>query len=61
MSPTGADPARADRDHLIHALHHPVDAANTIVFGRGCGAIVHDTSGRAYIEVSRAPPRYDAE
>src|SRR6266576_3717336 len=50
MSPTTAELAKADRDHLIHPLHHPLDNANTIIFVRGCGVILEDSQGRSYID-----------
>jgi len=40
----------ADRRHLIHPLHHPVDNANTIIFVRGRGATVRAIDGREYID-----------
>ncbi len=31
---------RADQEHLIHPLHHPVDTANTVVYVRGRGVTI---------------------
>jgi len=50
MSPTAAELVRADREHLIHPLHHPVDNAGTIVYVRGRGATVQDIDGHEYID-----------
>jgi putrescine---pyruvate transaminase len=50
MSTTTAELARADRDYLIHPLHHPVDNANTIIFVRGHGVTLEDADGRRYID-----------
>jgi len=50
MMRTAAELRRADQDHLIHPLHHPVDAANPIVYVRGCGAMVQDIDGNEYID-----------
>src|SRR6476620_4849785 len=50
MSPTAAELARSDQEHLIHPLHHPIDSANPIIYVRGRGAIVQDIDGREYID-----------
>jgi adenosylmethionine-8-amino-7-oxononanoate aminotransferase len=50
MSPTAAELARSDQEHLIHPLHHPVDAANPVIYVRGRGATVEDIEGRKYID-----------
>src|SRR6266404_3324320 len=50
MSPTAAELARSDQEHLIHPLHHPVDAANPVIYVRGRGATVEDIEGRNYID-----------
>jgi len=50
MSPTAAELVRADRDHLIHPLHHPVDNANTIIYVRGRGIMIEDIDGHKYID-----------
>src|SRR5260221_4806517 len=50
MTATTAELARADREHLIHPLHHPVDNANTIIFVRGRGVTLEDTEGHVYID-----------
>jgi adenosylmethionine-8-amino-7-oxononanoate aminotransferase len=50
MSPTAAELVRSDQAHLIHPLHHPVDAANPVIYARGRGAMVEDIEGREYID-----------
>ena len=50
MTATRAALVRADRDHLIHPLHHPIDNGDPIVYVRGRGAIVEDIDGRQYID-----------
>jgi putrescine---pyruvate transaminase len=50
MSTTTGELVRADQEHLIHPLHHPVDNANTIVYVRGSGVTVADSDGREYID-----------
>src|ERR1700730_1845118 len=50
LSPTAAELVRADQEHLIHPLHHPVDNASTVIFVRGRGATVQDINGREYID-----------
>ena len=50
MAPAAADLVRADQEHLIHPLHHPVDQKQPIIYVRGRGAIVQDMEGREYID-----------
>src|SRR5881394_2197105 len=50
MSPTAAELVRADQEHLIHPLHHPVDNVNPIVYVRGCGVTIQDIDGHEYID-----------
>jgi putrescine aminotransferase len=50
MSPTAAELVRADQEHLIHPLHHPVDNANTIIYVRGRGVTIEDIDGREYLD-----------
>jgi len=45
-----AELVRADQQHLIHPLHHPVDNANTMVFVRGRGVMIQDLDGREFID-----------
>jgi adenosylmethionine-8-amino-7-oxononanoate aminotransferase len=41
---------KADQEHLIHPLHHPVDHQEPIIYVRGRGATVQDIGGREYID-----------
>jgi putrescine aminotransferase len=50
MALTAAELIKADQDHLIHPLHHPVDAAEPVIYVRGRGATVSDLGGREYID-----------
>jgi putrescine aminotransferase len=50
MTLTTAELVRADQDHLIHPLHHPVDNAETVIFVRGSGSTVQDIGGHEYID-----------
>ena len=50
MTLATADLVKADQDHLIHSLHHPVDHAQPIIYVGGCGSVVADTEGREYID-----------
>ena len=50
MLPTTAELVRADQEHLIHPLHHPVDNANTVIYVRGSGITVQDIDGHEYID-----------
>jgi hypothetical protein len=44
MSLTATELVRADQEHLIHPLHHPVDNASTVVYVRG-GVTIEDVDG----------------
>jgi putrescine aminotransferase len=50
MALTAAELLKADQEHLIHPLHHPIDNAETVIFVRGRGATVRDINGREYID-----------
>jgi adenosylmethionine-8-amino-7-oxononanoate aminotransferase len=50
MPPTAADLVKADQEHLIHPLHHPVDNAEPMIYVRGRGATVTDIQGRDYLD-----------
>ena len=50
MAMTAAELVKADQDHLIHPLHHPVDNAEPIIYVRGRGAMVQDIGGHEYID-----------
>jgi putrescine---pyruvate transaminase len=45
-----AELVRADQEHLIHPLHHPVDHKEPVIYVRGRGALVQDIAGREYID-----------
>jgi len=42
LSPTSAELIKADQEHLIRLLHHPVDNAQTRIYVRGHGVTVQD-------------------
>jgi adenosylmethionine-8-amino-7-oxononanoate aminotransferase len=42
--------AKADHEHLIHPLQHPVDHAAPVIWARGEGALLWDVTGREYID-----------
>jgi putrescine aminotransferase len=50
MALTAAELIKADQEHLIHPLHHPVDAAEPVIYVRGRGAMVSDIGGHEYID-----------
>ncbi len=50
MAPTAAELVKADQEHLIHPLHHPVDSAEPIIYVRGRGARLTDIGGHEYID-----------
>jgi putrescine aminotransferase len=50
MALTVKELVQADREHLIHPLHHPVDHADPVIYVRGRGATVHDIDGHEYID-----------
>jgi len=50
MALTAAELIKADQDHLIHPLHHPVDHAEPMIYVRGRGATVQDFGGHEYID-----------
>ncbi|MGH7671775.1 MAG: aminotransferase class III-fold pyridoxal phosphate-dependent enzyme, partial [Gemmatimonadales bacterium] len=50
MALTAAELIKADQEHLIHPLHHPVDAAEPMIYVRGRGSTVVDIAGREYID-----------
>src|SRR5207253_6905716 len=41
---------RADREHLIHPLYHPIDHARPMVVVRGEGAEIVDANGKRYFD-----------
>jgi adenosylmethionine-8-amino-7-oxononanoate aminotransferase len=50
MALSAAELVKADQDHLIHPLHHPVDNAEPVIYVRGRGAMVSDVGGHEYID-----------
>ena len=50
MAMTAAELIKADQDHLIHPLHHPIDHAEPMIYVRGRGAIIEDHGGQKYID-----------
>src|ERR1700722_15159939 len=50
MALAATDLVKADREHLIHPLHHPVDQVDPVVYVRGRGATVQDIEGHEYID-----------
>jgi putrescine aminotransferase len=50
MALATADLVRADQEHLIHPLHHPVDHADPLIIVRGQGTTVQDICGREYLD-----------
>ena len=50
MTPSTDELVRADQEHLIHPLHHPIDHSDPIIYVRGRGAVVQDICGREYID-----------
>jgi adenosylmethionine-8-amino-7-oxononanoate aminotransferase len=50
MALSPAELIKADHEHLIHPLHHPVDNAEPIVYVRGRGATVTDINGHEYLD-----------
>jgi putrescine aminotransferase len=50
MALSAAELVRADQEHLIHSLHHPIDHTDPVIYVAGHGAIVRDINGREYID-----------
>src|SRR5208282_4074087 len=50
MELSAAELVKADREHLIHPLHHPADHKEPIIYVRGRGATVQDIDGREYLD-----------
>jgi len=50
MALTAAELVKADQEHLIHPLHHPVDNAEPMIYVRGRGATVTDIGGHEYLD-----------
>src|SRR5919205_222360 len=50
MAMTAAELIKADQDHLIPPLHHPIDHAEPMIYVRGRGATIEDHGGQKYID-----------
>ena len=50
MALTAAVLIKADQEHLIHPLHHPIDNAEPMIYVRGRGAMVSDIGGKEYLD-----------
>ena len=50
MALTVEELLKADREHLIHPLHHPADHVDPFICARGHGVTVEDVAGRQYID-----------
>jgi putrescine aminotransferase len=50
MALTAAELIKADQDHLIHPLHHPIDNAEPVIYVRGRGAMIEDIGGHQMID-----------
>jgi putrescine---pyruvate transaminase len=50
MAMTAAELVKADQDHLIHPLHHPVDNAEPVIYVRGRGATIQEIGGHEYLD-----------
>ena len=50
MALTTAELIKTDREHLIHPLHHPVDADQPLICVSGRGSSMTDVAGREYLD-----------
>jgi adenosylmethionine-8-amino-7-oxononanoate aminotransferase len=50
MALTAAELIKADQEHLIHPLHHPIDHAEPMIYVRGRGATITDIGGHEYLD-----------
>ena len=50
MALSAAELIKADQEHLIHPLHHPIDNAEPMIYVRGRGAMIEDIGGHRYID-----------
>src|SRR5947199_843406 len=50
MALTAAELIKADQDHLIHPLRHPIDSAEPMIYVRGRGATISDIGGKEYLD-----------
>jgi adenosylmethionine-8-amino-7-oxononanoate aminotransferase len=49
-APSPAELVKADQDHLIHSLHHPMDHSEPLIFVKGRGAVITDVQGHEYLD-----------
>src|SRR5262249_61986850 len=47
---TAAEIIKADQEHLIHPLHHPIDHSEPMIYVRGKGATIETLGGERYID-----------
>ena len=45
-----AELVKADQEHLLHPLHHPVDHLDPVIYVRGHGSKVQDITGKEYFD-----------
>src|SRR5438128_4307970 len=50
MALSAAELIKADQEHLIHPLHHPIDNAEPMIYVRGRGATISDIGGKEYLD-----------
>src|SRR2546429_4897056 len=50
MALTAAEIIKADQEHLIHPLHHPIDHAEPMIYVRGKAATIETLGGERYID-----------
>jgi putrescine---pyruvate transaminase len=50
MALTAAEIIKADQEHLIHPLHHPIDHAEPMIYVRGKGATIETLGGERYLD-----------
>src|SRR6266481_6354317 len=50
MAATAAEIIKADQEHLIHPLHHPIDHAEPMIYVRGKGATIETLGGERYLD-----------
>src|SRR5947209_18276582 len=50
MALTAAELIKADQEHLIHPLHHPIDNAEPMIYVRGRGTTITDIGGHEYLD-----------
>src|ERR671922_889154 len=50
MALTAAEIIKADQEHLIHPLHHPIDHSEPMIYVRGKGATIETLGGERYLD-----------